>query len=213
MKFLLFILLSTSIFAQTFEQQALQYLQKQFPEFERIEIQLQKNFSEDEKVTVDYSRNINFGRGTALIPVTTTKGLKTSSSIVSVKVQMYKKLFVASRTFDRKEILNKAEFDVQLIDVTKLNGNPVSADFLLSNYRTKSFIKKGEILFEEMLEKIPLVSAGDKVNAEVKNGNVTITTEAFARQQGSTGDLIELVSSNNKIIKARIVDANKVIVE
>ena len=106
----------------------------------------------------------------------------------------------------------KSDFETQVVDLTKLNGNPVGLDFLLKEYRIKSFVKKGEILLEEKLEKIPLVSVGDKVNAEVKNGNVTISTEAFARQHGSKGDLIELVSSN-KIIKARIVDANKVIVE
>lgn len=212
MKFLLFILFSVSIFAQSFEQEALKYLQKQFPEFEKIEMQLQKNFSSDEKIIVDYSRNITLGRGTAIIPVIATKGIKTSSSIVSVKVQLYKKLFVANRNFERKEVLAKSDFETQVVDVTKLNGNPVGLDFLLSDYRVKSFVRNGEILLEEKLEKIPLVSVGDKVNAEVKNGNVTISTEAFARQHGSKGDLIELVSSN-KIIKARIVDANKVIVE
>ena len=212
MKLLLFILFNVSILAQSFEQEALKYLQKQFPEFEKIEMQLQKNFSSDEKIIVDYSRNILLGRGTAIIPVIATKGKKTSSSIVSVKVQLYKKLLVANRNIERKEVLAKSDFETQVVDVTKLNGNPVSVDFLLTDYRIKSFVKKGEILLEEKLEKIPLVSVGDKVNAEVKNGNVTISTEAFARQHGSKGDLIELVSSN-KIIKARIVDANKVIVE
>lgn len=212
MKLLLFILFNVSILAQSFEQEALKYLQKQFPEFEKIEMQLQKNFSSDEKIIVDYSRSISLGRGTAIIPVIATKEKKTSSSIVSVKVQLYKKLLVANRNIERKEVLAKSDFETQVVDVTKLNGNPVGLDFLLSDYRIKSFVRKGEILLEEKLEKIPLVSVGDKVNAEVKNGNVTISTEAFARQHGSKGDLIELVSSN-KIIKARIVDANKVIVE
>lgn len=213
MKYLFIILFCSSLFAQTFEQEALQYLQQQFPEYEKIEMQLQKNFSSDEKISVDKTRNISLSRSSAIIPVIATKGLKTSSSIVSVKVNLYKKLLVASRDFDRKENLNQAEFETQLIDVTNLNGTPVGTEFLLTDYRAKSFIKKGEILLEEKLEKIPLISAGDKVNAEVKTGSVVVSTELFARQQGSKGDLIELVSSNNKIIKARIIDANKVIVE
>jgi flagella basal body P-ring formation protein FlgA len=213
MKFLFIILFCSSVFAQTFEQEALQYLQKQFPEFDKIEMQLQKNFSSDEMVNVDFSRNIILGKGKAIIPVVATKGKKTSSSIVSVKINLYKKLLVAIRDFDRKERLNQLQFETRLIEVTKLNGTSVRTDFLLNNYRAKSFIKKGEILLEEEIEKIPLINIGDKVNAEVKNGNVTVTTEAFARQHGSKGDLIEVVPSNNKIIKARIVDADKVIVE
>jgi len=213
MKYLFVIIFCTSLFAQTFEQEALQYLQKQFPEYEKIEMQLQKNFSSDEKISVDKTRNISLSRGLAIIPVTAVKGLKTSSSIVSVKVNLYKKLLAALRDFDRKENLNQAEFETKLIDVTKLNGTPVEMEFLLSDYRAKSFIKKGEILLEENLEKIPLISAGDKVNAEVKTGSVVVSTELYARQHGSKGDVIELVSSSNKIIKGKIVDANKVIVE
>lgn len=44
MKLLLFILFNVSVLAQSFEQEALKYLQKQFPEFEKIEMQLQKIF-------------------------------------------------------------------------------------------------------------------------------------------------------------------------
>ena len=213
MKFLLIILFSVQLFAQSFKEQALKYLQKEFPEYEKVEIQLQNNFSSDEKITFDYTRKINLGRGAAFIPVITTKGNKISSSVVSVKVQLFKKLLVANKNFDRKELLFKSGFEEKVMDVTQLNGHPVEINFVVSDYYAKSFIKKGEILFAEKMEKIPLINSGDKVFAEVRNGNVVVTTEATARQQGSTGDLIELVSQNNKIIKARVVNANKVIVE
>ena len=213
MKYLLIILFSVQLFAQSFKEQALQYFQKEYPGYEKIEMQFQNNYSPDEKIVIDYTRNINLGKGMAFIPVIATKGNKTSSSILSVKVQLFKKLLVANKNYDRKELLFKSGFEEKVINVTHLNGHPVETDFVVSDYHAKSFIKKGEILFEEKMEKIPLISSGDKVFAEVRNGNVVVITEAFARQQGSTGDLIELVSQNNKIIKARIVDANKVIVE
>jgi flagella basal body P-ring formation protein FlgA len=213
MKHLLFILFGIQILAQSFEDQSLQYLQKEFPEYEKIEIQLQNNFSPDEKIIIDSTRNISLSRGIALIPVFATRGKKTSSSVVSVRVRLFKKLLIAAKDFEKKESFTQSGFEEKVMEVTRLNGNPVNIDFVVSNYRAKSFIKKGEILFEEKLEKIPLISSGDKVFAEVRNGNVIVTTEAFARQYGSTGDLIEFVSLNNKIFKARIVNANKVIVE
>lgn len=213
MKFLVFILFSVQIFSQSFEEQVLQYLQKEFPEYQKIEMQLQKKFSSDDEIKIDYTRNINLGKGIAYIPVIATKGKKTSASIVSVQVKLLKKVLTANKDFERKELLDVSGFEEKILDVTRINGNPLTVDFNLIDYRAKTFIKKGEILFEEKIEKIPLISSGDKVFAEVRNGNVIITTEAFARQHGSTGDLIELVSSSNKIFKARIIDATKVIVE
>lgn len=213
MKFLILILFSVQVFSQSFDEKVLQYLHKEFPEYQKIEIQLNQNYSTDDKLEIDYTRNINLSRGLAFVPVIATNGKKTSASIVSVKVQLLKRLLVASRNFDRKEELNKSGFEERILDVTRFNGNPVSVDFATIDYRAKAFIKKGEILFEEKIEKIPLISSGDKVFAEVRNGNVVVTTEAFARQQGGVGDLIEFVSSNNKIFKAKIIDATKVIVE
>jgi flagella basal body P-ring formation protein FlgA len=213
MKYLLFILFSVQVLAQSFEEQVLQCLQKEFPEYQKIEMQVQQKFSADEKIEIDNTRSINLSKGLAFIPVIATKGKKTSTSVVSVKVQLFKNLLIANKEFDKKELLIKSGFEEKIIDVSKFNGKPVTMDFTLSDYRAKSFIKKGEILFEEKIEKIPLINSGDKVSAEVRNGNVIVTTYAVAREHGGAGDTIEFVSSSNKIFKARIIDANKVVVE
>ncbi len=213
MKFLLIILFSMQIFSQSFEERAVEYLHTTFPEYQKIEIQLNQNFSSDDKIEIDYTRNVNINRGIALIPVIATKGKKTSASVISVKVKLLKKIFVANRDFDRKEELNKSGFEEKVLDITKFNGNSVNVDFQMTDYRAKTFIKKGEILLEEKIEKIPLISSGDKVTAEVRSGNVIVTTEAFARQQGGIGDKIEFVSPDNKIFKAIIVDTTKVLVK
>lgn len=213
MKYLLIILFSVQVLAQSFEEQVLQCLQKEFPEYQKIEMQIQQKFLSDEKIEIDYTRSINLSKGIAFIPVIATKGNKSSTSIVSVKVQLFKNLLVAKKEFDKKELLVKSGFEEKIMDVSKFNGNPVTMDFTLSDYRAKSFIKKGDILFEEKIEKIPLINSGDKVSAEVRNGNVVITTNAIAREHGDAGDTIEFVSSGNKIFKARIIDATKVVVE
>lgn len=213
MKFLIIILFCTSMFAQTFEEDLNRYLITSFPQYENIEVTLNNNFSSDEKVVIDETRPINLGRGVAFIPVVATKGLKTSKSIVSVRIKLLQKVFVTVSDLEKQASLSNQNVVAKTLDVTNLNGTPVNCNSLLDQYRTKSFIRKGEILFEERIEKIPLVSIGDKVDAEVRAGNVIVKTEAIARQNGSNGDLIELVSTGNKIIKARIVDANKVIVE
>lgn len=66
---------------------------------------------------------------------------KTSASVVSIKVQLFKKLLVANKDYE-KELLNISGFEEKVLDVTRLNGNPVSVDFAVLNYRAKTFIKK-----------------------------------------------------------------------
>jgi flagella basal body P-ring formation protein FlgA len=213
MKYLLFILFGIQILAQSLEQDAVNYFKKQFPEYEKIELQLQKNSSLNEKMVIDYTRRINLERGTALIPVIKTKNGSETQSIVLAKVKLFKKILVTLRNIEKKDPLTKNDFEEKLIDVTSLNGNPIQAKFNLDGYRAKVFLRKGEILFEEKIEKTPLVNVGDKVIAEVKKGTVVVTTEVYARQCGSKGDLIEVVSTKNKIIKARVVNAKKVMIE
>ena len=176
-------------------------------------MQLQKNSFSDVKIVVDHTREINLEHNTAFIPVIENKNGKESRSIVFVKARLFKKVFVALKDFEKKEALTKNGFEEKLSDVTNLNGNPVKINFDFINYRSKSFFKKGDILFEEKIEKVPVINIGDKVVAEVINGNVILTTSAVARQCGGTGDRIELVLPKNKIITAKIVNAKKVIVE
>lgn len=213
MKFIFIILFSVQLLAQSFEEQVLQCLQKEFPEYQKIEMQLQQKISSDEKIKIDDTRSINLSKGFAFIPVIIIMGNKSATSIVSVKVQLFKNLLVAKKEFDKKDLLLKSSFEEKTMDVSKLNGDPVTIDFAFSDYRAKSFIKKGEILFEEKIEKIPLINSGDKVSAEVRNGNVIVTTNATAREHGGAGDTIEFITSGNKIFKAKIIDATKVVVE
>jgi hypothetical protein len=79
------------VFSQSFEEKVLcNIFRKNFPNIEKIEIQLTSKFFTDDKIEIDYTRNINLGRGIAFVPVIATKGKKTSASIVSVKVQCSK---------------------------------------------------------------------------------------------------------------------------
>ena len=213
MKYVIFIVISFQLFGQSFEENVLQFIEKEYPEYDKVEIQFIKDFLPGEKITLDYTRKIILGKGTAIVPVIAVKNNKTSATIISVKLRLYKKTLIALRDFSRKDILQNSWFEEKITDITFLNGNTVSSKTGLNRYRAKSTIKKGDILLEETIENIPLVNSGDKVLAEVRNGSVIITTEATARQTGYRGDIIEIVAFENRIIKAKVFDEYKVIVE
>lgn len=101
MKYLLIIFFSVQLLAQPFEEQVLKYLQKEFPEYQKIEIQLHQNFSSDDKIEIDYTRNINLSKGIVFIPVIATKE-KTSASVVSIKVQLFKNFWLQIKIMKKR---------------------------------------------------------------------------------------------------------------
>lgn len=59
---------------------------------------------------------------------------------------------MANKDFERKDLLHNSGFEEKVLDVTRINGNPLSVDCALTDYRAKTFIKKGEILLKKRLK-------------------------------------------------------------
>jgi len=53
---------------------------------------------------------------------------------------------------------------------------------------------------------MPIMLSGGKVNAHAISGNVVVSIEAFARQDGAEGDVIRIITKEKKIFKARVID-------
>ncbi len=212
MKLILFILFSSQLFAQSFEQDVLNYLYKRYSEFEKIEIEPQKKTDKTDKLRIDENRELNLGKGFILIPVFIENGNSKKQSFITYKIHLYKKVLITTEDTRSQVALSQNLFNMQLVEVTSLNGTPFVNSNEITSYRTKSFLREGEILLKEKIELIPMINTGDKILAEVKFGNVIVTTDAFARQSGNEGDVIRIIS-NNKILNAKVIDHNKVIVE
>jgi flagella basal body P-ring formation protein FlgA len=124
-----------------------------------------------------------------------------------------KSVYSAKRDIQFNTTLRKEEFSYGLKDVTKLRGKFFTNDEEFENFRTKSSIKKDEVLILDLIEKIPAVKSGDKLILEVKKGSVEIHVEAVARQNGKIGELIDVLTANNELIRAKVISPNKVLVE
>jgi flagella basal body P-ring formation protein FlgA len=212
MKFILFIFFSLQLFAQSFEQQALEYVQKKYSEFDKIEIEQRNKSEKTEKIIIDKSREPNLGRGFILIPVFIENNSVKKQSFFTFKIKLFKKVLIADEDIRSQSSFSKNNFMEELVEVTSLNGTPFTDLKEIAKYRSKSFLRNGDILLKEKIELIPMINTGDKILAEVKYGNVFITTDALARQSGNEGDVIRIIS-NNKMLNAKVIDHNKVIVE
>jgi flagella basal body P-ring formation protein FlgA len=61
-----------------------------------------------------------------------------------------------------------------------------------------------------MIELLPAVYSGDKLIARIRYGNVVVSTDAYARNDGTIGEVIKIRTKNNKQFKAEILDSKNV---
>src|SRR5690606_19420416 len=99
-------------------------------------------------------------------------------------------------------------------DYLEASTTPFAIDLRVEFFKSSRFIKKGQIIENNMLLAKNLVRMGSKVNVFFKSQDVSIKASAVARRSGKYGDYIELLNpQSNKKITAKIIDFNKAIVD
>jgi flagella basal body P-ring formation protein FlgA len=121
-------------------------------------------------------------------------------------------VFVAQKNIQQKELINPAELDMQLIEVTNLKGTPVASLSGLNRLRARTLVKAGSVLFRESFENEPVIKNGDWITASSVAGSVIVEIDAEAKQEGIEGEIIRIVSKDKKQFKAKIIDSNNVII-
>lgn len=88
----------------------------------------------------------------------------------------------------------------------KFVGTPVQSEEQLMGMRAKRTLRAGEVLTEEMLEPIPLVSKGSRVLLRATYGGVQVATAAVAESDGALGDVIPVVNiASGKTVHAYVI--------
>ena len=148
------------------------------------------------------------------VPVTISGSNQNSvSSVLSVKVRLYKNALIAKQNIKPKTDLNASMFETRLIEISSIRGTVLENSVDLSNKRSTSFMNKGTALTEEDIEKVPVLYSGDEVTALKTIGSVMITTQAYAREDGCVGDKIKIRTIDNKQFIAKVIDRKEVIIE
>lgn len=210
MVLLLSIFLVNVLVAQTVDNQIQNYLNQHFAGYDKVEYEFisQVNFND---IEIDFSKQITVKSDIVFLPIK-LKG-KNQSSVARLKVKLYKNVLVANKDIPINTNLNQEDFNYVLKDVTKVRGSLVDDKSSLESYKTKFSIKKGDILISELIDEIPVIKSGEKLVVEVQKGSVLISLDGFARQNGKIGETIDVLTSLNEIVKAKVVNKNKVLVE
>lgn len=160
-----------------------------------------------ESLAVDTLKELRVNGALAYIPVSMlSKDRKVSQSYLTVKLSLYKKVLTALTSVQAGKELSKEEFELKTLDLAKLRGVPVCEFEELNGLRAKFNIKEGEVLLKEKLQPVPVVKKGDSVTAVAVRGNVEISMDAAARQDGGIGEIIRIITPDKKIFRARVID-------
>ena len=141
-----------------------------------------------------------------------TGGQTTRRLAMTVVIRTYAKVPVAARILSRHA--TPAPDDVRVVRMeTTLLQRTVVAQELLVTLRSKRIVQLGSILFEDLFEPVPLVLQGDRVKVHVRSGNVRLSVDGVAREDGVQGKYISVrVPGHGDRLRARVDDAGTVAV-
>ncbi|MCK9279908.1 MAG: flagellar basal body P-ring formation chaperone FlgA [Melioribacteraceae bacterium] len=214
MKPILLILFSFFFVSQnSIENDLRDYLLKRFSDYEKLEFEIASNIKLSSIEGIDYSREYSVNKNIVTIPIFLKKNKTTTNSYLSVKIKLYKTVFVADENIDRNEILFNNNFRKELKDISILNGTPITELDNNSGLVSKLYIRQGSILLREMTEGVPDIEINQHVTLHAGKNGVDISLDVTSREKGFIGDVIRVVTPENKILKAKIIDKNNVVIE
>lgn len=210
---MLLLILALFVNNNSLDKQVRGYLTKHLSDYQKFEYEILASPKTSDTIELQDDKEFNISKNMVYIPVKVASRNSVVSSVISVKVKLYKNVLVANQVIRSRTDLNEAMFESRLVEVTSLRGTPVEDAGLVKSLRNKKIINTGEVLIEESCENMPIIFTGDEVTAVKNIGSVTITVQAFAREDGAAGDKIKIRTIDNKQFTAKIIDRKKVFIE
>ena len=188
------------------------YLNSQLRDYEKIEhVVLSPKNIESCSFSIDNEREFKINGNYGYIPVKEkNRDGSIRNSLVTVKLKLYKKVLVANRSMKKKENISNADFTVKYKEVSTLRFQPIGEFENLGYYRCKFHITENTILQGSMIEKIPDIQIGDRIEAFFTNNSVAISFDATSRSEGSIGNIIKIKSDDQRIFKAKVLNNSTV---
>lgn len=211
---LTFLLILISIFQQPGDSlnPALdKYLKKNLSQYESYEFKILQMPPEYKKIEIVDDRDLNLSGNLVYVPVKiVNKDGRSIKSIITIKLTLFKSIPVAIRRIDKNEKLNASDFEIKKVDVSSIQGSLLLSTKGINQYRNRIILKPGDPLIKENLQLIPVINAGDLVEAKYNSHNVTIIFDAISRQEGIPGEKITVISRDKKEYKAKVIDSKNV---
>ncbi len=155
----------------------------------------------------DDKRSIRIEGSRAYLPVVVNgKSNNKKNTVLTLNLKLYKDVLVCNRNLKRKEELSPHDFSIVEKEISNLRFKPTSKDASIELYRMRTNAKENTVLQKTMIEKIPDVKVGDRVEAVFINNSVNINFYVCSRSEGLVGDIIRVKRDDNKLFKAKVIN-------
>ncbi len=130
---------------------------------------------------------------------------------VRFKLLWRRELPVAVVNISRGEVLDSTKVKWSMVYTEENPRDFISKGDILEDFVAIKPIKSGDYIRKRFLRRRYLVKRGDTVTVIYRSGNIYITYEAEAMENGYRGSFIRLkVPSSGKVIKGKVVGEGKV---
>ncbi len=132
---------------------------------------------------------------------------------VSLEISIDKQVIAASQKIKRHQRITSE----MLTKVTRRISSDWSALVTskkeLVGKEAKRVIRKGTIITKDLFRLVPVIHRGDIVKVQVKSTGLTLTTSAYAKEDGTVGEIvhIETVAGSRKL-KAKVQGPGLVVI-
>ena len=140
-------------------------------------------------------------------------GVTVRRVMVAAFVRTYASVLLAARPLDARAPVGPCDVRTARVETTLWPRRAVADTSALAGKRTKRIIAEGSVIFEELLEQVPLVARGDRVTLRAEAKGVCVSIGAVALEDGRLGAVISLKAActrdrlKGRVIEAGIVEA------
>jgi flagellar basal body P-ring formation protein FlgA len=131
--------------------------------------------------------------------------------LTSAQAIVYRPMAVASRNLQRGELINSADVDVAVLDVSQLRQGYKSTPEDIIGKQLKYPVNKGEAFRISVLDMPLAIKRGDQVSIEALTGNIRVATTGTAISDGRIGQQIKIKNNQSaRILSAKVLGPGKV---
>lgn len=132
---------------------------------------------------------------------------------VNTRIRTFQNVVVSKTKLGRFTIVSPEDLQLARLETTSLIKKTFSSLKEMSGLRTTRLIQTGDVITENLVERLPVIARGGAVDIRFKRGLLEITTPGIARQDGKIGDEIRVKCvESKKSYTAKVIDAKTVLV-
>lgn len=139
-----------------------------------------------------------YAKGHVQVWINTTQGQRTIRVPVSCNLKVVLPVLIAKTSIERGQQITPGDCEFKKMDITRFGPEPIFEIGTIRDVRAVRSITAGSIIHTRMIQRMPVIEKGDRVEIIVSKGRVKVAVEGIAREAGCVGEKIWVENSASK---------------